>query len=60
MWQVWSGKVRKPDFFVGRARAQNNERSPVFKRLSPKKGRIEFKKGNAIRPHIILLNKGQQ
>jgi hypothetical protein len=25
-----------------------------------KKGRIEFKKGNAIRPHIILLNKGQQ
>jgi hypothetical protein len=54
-------KLENQNYFVGRERAQNNEPSPVFKRLSPKKkGQIEFKKGNAIRPQIILLNKGQQ
>ena len=53
-------KLQNQNYFVGGEGEQNNNRSPVFKRLSPEnKGEMEFKIGNAIRPHIILLNKGQ-
>jgi hypothetical protein len=40
-------KLENQNYLMGREGEQNNERSPVFKRLSPKKkGQIEFKKGN--------------
>jgi hypothetical protein len=52
-------KLENQNYLMGREGEQDDERSPVFKRLSPKKKRgNEIKKGNAIRPHIILLNKG--
>jgi len=38
-------KLENQNYLMGREGEQNNERSPVFKRLSPgKKGEIKFKK----------------